>query len=92
VNLWFSLEGTDCALHNQHDFIEVHTQVHGTGRMQKFRAHEPRTLYEDILMSPGFTTPDPFCEVTGDGQFAYPWHQYYSDSDCIWLAIEYHRA
>ncbi|MCQ4079752.1 hypothetical protein NGB36_03870 [Streptomyces sp. RB6PN25] len=90
VNLWFAPAGTDCAIHNQHDFIEVHTQVHGTGRMQKFRAQDPSTHYEDILMSPGYTTPDPFCSTGPDGTFIYPWHQYHADTDCVWLAVEYH--
>jgi hypothetical protein len=22
--------------------------------------------------------------------FIYPWHQYYSDTDCIWMANEFH--
>ena len=91
VNLWFAPADTDCAIHNQHDFIEVHTQVHGTGRMQKFRGPSQDTLYQDIRMSPGYTTDQPFCQVTSEGDFSYPWHQYRSDTDCIWLAVEYHR-
>jgi hypothetical protein len=90
VNLWFAPAGTDCAIHNQHDFIEVHTQACGTGRMQKFRTQDSGSLYEDILMSPGYTTPDPFCSSGPDGTFSYPWHQYHADSDCVWLAVEYH--
>jgi hypothetical protein len=90
VNLWFAPGGTDCAVHDQHDFIEVHTQVHGTGRMQKFRDHSLDSLYQDVRMSPGYTTEQPFCHVTPEGDFVYPWHQYRSDSDCIWLAVEYH--
>ena len=90
VNLWFAPAGTDCAIHNLHDFVEVHTQVHGLGRMQKFRAQDHSTLYEDVLMSPGYTTPDPFCRTAADGGFTYPWHQYRADTDCIWLAVEYH--
>ncbi|MEU6062832.1 hypothetical protein [Streptomyces sp. NPDC047097] len=92
VNLWFAPAGTDCAIHNQHDFIEVHTQVHGTGRMQKFTAQDHHTLYEDVLMSPGYTTPDPFCATGPDGTYDYPWHQYRADTDCVWLAVEYHAA
>jgi hypothetical protein len=92
VNLWFAPEHTDCAIHNRHDFIEVHTQVYGMGRMQKFRESDITTLYQDIVMGPGYTTPDPFCWVTDDSTYHYPWHQYYSDTDCIWLAVEYHPA
>ena len=90
VNLWFATEQTNCFIHNQHSFIEVHTQVYGNGRMQKFKAQDHQTLYEDQLMSPGYTTPVPFCRVGPDNTFVYPWHQYYADTDCIWLAIEYH--
>lgn len=92
VNLWFAPAGTDCFIHNLHDFIEVHTQVSGTGRMQKFREQDHSTLYEDIRMSPGYTTPDPFCVTTADGSYRYPWHQYRADTDCVWLAVEYHKA
>jgi hypothetical protein len=28
--------------------------------------------------------------IQGNCEFIYPWHQYYADTDCIWLAIEYH--
>jgi hypothetical protein len=90
VNLWFAPANTNCFIHNKHDFIEIHSQILGQGRMQKFKAQDYNTLYEDILMSPGYTTPIPFCEVRGDNQYTYPWHQYYADTDCIWLAIEYH--
>lgn len=90
VNLWFAPAGTDCAIHDRHDFIEVHTQVHGLGRMQKFTAQDHAALYEDLRMSPGYTTPDPFCVQKSDGSFRYPWHQYRADTDCVWLAVEYH--
>lgn len=92
VNLWFAPGGTDCFIHNRHDFIEVHTQVLGTGRMQKFKKQDHRTRYEDLVMSPGWTTPDPFCVTRPDGSFHYPWHQYRADTDCVWLAVEYHRS
>lgn len=92
TNLWFAPSGTNCFIHNQHDFIEIHTQIFGHGRMQKFKAQDYTTLFEDILMSLGFTTPVPFCSIQDSKTFKYPWHQYYADTDCIWLAIEYHPA
>lgn len=92
LNLWFAPAGTDCAIHNRHDFLEVHTQVLGHGRMQKFHTRHHDSLYQDELMSPGYTTPDPFCEGAPDGGFRYPWHQYRADSDCVWLAVEYHAT
>lgn len=90
VNLWFAPAHTNCFIHNKHDFIEIHTQVSGQGSMQKFKAQDYATLYEDLRMSPGYTTPVPFCSVQAGPRFIYPWHQYYAETDCIWLAIEYH--
>jgi hypothetical protein len=91
VNLWFAPAGTDCAIHNEHDFLEIHSQLHGYGRMQKFKERDHATLYEDLRMSPGHTPPVPFCRSTGS-TFAYPWHQYRADSDCVWLAVEFHAV
>jgi hypothetical protein len=92
VNLWFAPAGTDCFIHDRHDFIEIHSQIHGFGRMQKFTAQDHSTLYEDLLMSPGHTTPTPFCRMGPGGRFVYPWHQYRADTDCVWLAVEYHAV
>jgi len=92
VNLWYAPEKTDCSIHNSHDFIEIHAQILGIGRMQKFKKNDKETLYEDTIMGTGYTTPIPFCSIEDNGQFLYPWHQYYSDTDCIWLAIEFHKV
>lgn len=89
VNVWYAMEKTDCRIHNQHTFLEVHTQVHGIGRMQKFHTGEETTQYEDVILGPG-ATHDPFMEIAADGSFIYPWHRYLSDTDCIWMAIELH--
>lgn len=91
ANLWFSPAGTDCGIHNRHDFIEVHTQISGLGRMQKFTSQEHASLYEDQQLSPGTTNPVPFC-LEREGTFTYPWHQYRADTDCVWLALEYHLS
>lgn len=90
ANLWFSPAGTDCGIHNEHHFIEVHTQISGYGRMQKFASKDHGALYEDQLLSPGTTNPIPFC-IEDAGEFIYPWHQYRADTDCVWLALEYHE-
>ena len=91
VNLWYAPSLTDCAIHNQHDFLEIHTQVFGRGRMQKFKEEDNfDSLYEDLLMTEGYTQIVPFCQVRDNQQYTYPWHQYYCDTDCIWMAIEYH--
>jgi hypothetical protein len=91
VNLWFSPSETDCAIHTGHKFLEVHTQVYGTGHMQKFVEDSDSTMYEDVFMSPGMTH-QPFPVVSPNGQYEYPWHRYYSDTDCIWMAIELHNV
>lgn len=75
LNLWFAPSHTNCFTHNQHDFIEIHTQIFGVGRMQKFKAQDYATIYEDLLMSPGYTTYLPFCQV--EEKYLYPWPQYY---------------
>ncbi|MGC1650881.1 MAG: hypothetical protein WA741_34080, partial [Candidatus Sulfotelmatobacter sp.] len=89
LNLWYTPEETDCGIHTGHQFLEVHTQILGTGHMQKFRENNAGTLYEDVLMPVGFTH-DPFFSVADDRTFIYPWHRYYADTDCIWMAIELH--
>lgn len=89
LNLWWSPGDTDCFIHNEHPFLETHTQIHGTGRMQKFKERDDSTLYEDVIMPVGYSH-DPFCRVTGHNQWTYPWHRYYADSDCVWLAVELH--
>lgn len=89
LNLWWAPTNTDCYLHNEHPFVEIHTQIHGAGRIQLFRERDASTLYRQISMAPGYTH-DPFTLVDSEGSPTYPWHRYWSDSDAIWLAIEFH--
>jgi hypothetical protein len=89
LNLWYTPGQTDCGIHTGHQFLEVHTQVLGTGHMQKFRENKPETLYEDVPMLPGYTH-NPFFAMANDRSFSYPWHRYYAETDCIWMAIELH--
>ncbi len=89
LNLWYTPEQTDCGIHTGHKFLEVHTQISGTGHMQKFQQNNAETLYEDVSMPPGYTH-DPFFTVANDRSFSYPWHRYYADTDCIWMAVELH--
>jgi len=28
----------------------------------------------------------PFASVDATGEFVYPWHQYYAETECIWIA------
>jgi hypothetical protein len=71
-------------------FIEIHSQLYGHGRMQTFHCQNAVTLCEDKLMSPGYTTQVSFCTVQDADHFVYPWHQYFANTDCIWLGLEYH--
>lgn len=89
LNLWWSPANTDCYMHNEHPFIEIHTQIYGRGRIQKCLTRDEDTLYEEITMAPGYTH-DPFAHIAEDGLPVYPWHRYWSDTDAIWLAIELH--
>ncbi|MCR4265835.1 hypothetical protein [Nitratireductor sp. ZSWI3] len=89
LKCWWSPCETDCFIHTEHPFLEVHTQIHGEGRMQKFRENDASTIYEDVVMMPGFTH-EPFCRVTGANEWTYPWHRYYTVREGIWLAIELH--
>jgi hypothetical protein len=90
VNLWYAPPQTDCFIHTGHQFLEIHTQIHGSGRMQKFREASENTLCHEFVMSPGSTHP-PFFVVTSDRDALYPWHRYYADTDCIWMAMELYR-
>ena len=89
LKCWWSPNETDCFIHNEHPFLEVHTQIHGIGRMQKFRKRDATTVYEDVIMAPGFTH-EPFCIVGGENLWSYPWHRYFTDLESIWLAVELH--
>lgn len=86
LKLWYAPPYTDCFIHTGHQFLEVHTQIHGAGRMQKFRRQDESTLFEDVPLLPG-STHECFAAVDG-ATWKYPWHRYYADTDCIWLAIE----
>lgn len=87
--LWYAPGGTDCHIHRRHEFLEVHTQIAGRGRMQKFHAQQAAARYQDVPLEPG-TTHAPFCTHDAAGTWRYPWHRYWSDTDCVWLALEYH--
>lgn len=89
LNLWWSPPETDCSIHIEHPFLELHSQIYGVGRMQKFKKRDASTLYEDVVMARGMTH-EPFARLTGPLRWEYPWHRYYADTDCIWLAIEFH--
>ncbi|MEC5317560.1 hypothetical protein VSX61_01185 [Brenneria populi subsp. brevivirga] len=137
ANLWWLPAGSDAGIHAAHgsNFLEVHTQLIGLGRMQKFtdmakaraavadkRVIQPEggmfspfdsgkafpELYEEFRLAPGNThLPMPLvkdydawkgesaiCKNASmdDPCFHYPPHQYYADTDSVWIAFEFHRA
>ena len=85
-NLWYAAAGTNCGIHTEHKFKEFHTQIFGIGRMQKFHKNDYKSIYQNVFMSPGYTH-EPFYNE----DFIYPWHQYWADTDCIWLAMEFYK-
>lgn len=89
LNLWWAPAMTDAVIHNQHDFLEIHTQIHGQGRIQIFRDQAGQELYREISVSPG-ETHDPIVRVEATDRFLYPWHRGWTDEDCVWMAIELH--
>lgn len=89
VNLWFALAGTSCLVHQEHSFIETHVQVKGKGWMQKYRAKKSKEPYESIKLEMGDCHPV-FATQISEYEIKYPWHQYYAETDAIWLAIEWH--
>ena len=89
VNLWYAPAQTDCSIHCEHSFLEVHTQIFGIGRMQKFRGMNADSLFEDLIVPIG-VTHEPFFQFTPESGFKYPMHRYFSDTECVWMAIELH--
>ena len=76
-------------LHKEHPFCpvpgfrEVHTQIVGFGKMQQCRECDPATVYLEELMAPG-STHRPMYDLNGN----YPWHQYETITQGIFLAVE----
>lgn len=98
VYLWFSFQQSNCGIHNNHKYIEIHTQIAGTGRIPKYLEQDVSTCYEEHRMAPGATLPQAFClisenkDMPGGIDFTYPWHQYFADTDCVWIVTEFHPA
>ena len=82
-SLWYFGKGLTGPIHREHDFFELHTQVLGTGEMQKFGENDQGTMYERVIMAPGQTHNTFF-----DRNRTYPWHRYAAISRSVLLAIE----
>lgn len=89
LNLWWAPAQTDAVIHNSHSFLEIHTQIHGHGRIQIFTDQTGTNMYREISAAPG-DTHDPIVRVEGPHAYTYPWHRGWTDEDCIWMAIELH--
>lgn len=89
ANLWFAEAGTHCGIHNKHSFLEIHTQILGVGCMQIFNSEDRNSLCEEFIMAPGITTATSFCHIE-NSRYIYPYHQYFAETPCVWLALEYH--
>ena len=89
LNLWWAPARTDAVIHNTHDFLEIHTQIFGNGRIQIYRDRAGSRPYREISTAPG-DTHDPIVRVEGLRSFRYPWHRGWTDEDCVWMAIELH--
>jgi len=85
VNLCYIAANISTGPHKTHttNFTEVHTQLLGVGKMQKMKENDYGTLYQEVILAPGMTH-DPFY----DDDRVYPWHQYQSVTDCIYMPIE----
>lgn len=83
VNFWYCPSNTDCGIHNEHSFKEIHVQIFGYGKMQVFNNNNYESLKSEVILAPG-SSHKPFY----DNSLKYPYHQYQSISDCIWLVIE----
>ena len=74
--------------HRDHDrdFDEVHAQIRGFGKMQKFEENDTSTFYQESIMAPG-VVHEKFYNEKGE----YPGHQYHSITPCIYMPIEIDR-
>lgn len=81
-NLFHVEPGADVGLHREHPYDEVHTQLAGCGKMQKYRKNDFGTLYFEEILAPGMTH-ESYRNAAGE----YPWHQYQSMTESIYIYI-----
>lgn len=90
-NFWFCWKDVDCRIHNQHDFIEVHTNVAWDGFMQKCSDTYEESLIETVGLMPWSSHRrfDIEWEFEENGNPKYPFHRWLGwKTGNIWLAIE----
>lgn len=88
INFCYAEPMAPSGKHQTHtpDFDEVHAQILGFGKMQKFTENNDDSFYQEVIMAPGIVH-DKFYDKTG----YYPWHQYCSITDCVYMPIEIDR-
>ena len=88
INFGYAAPNSPSGRHKTHvpDFDEVHAQILGFGKMQKFTEDSDDSFYQEVIMAPGIVH-DKFYDEDGN----YPWHQYYSITRCIYMPIEIDR-
>lgn len=88
INFCYAEPMAPSGRHQTHtpDFDEVHAQILGFGKMQKFTENRDDTFYQEVIMAPGIVH-DKFYDKKG----FYPWHQYYSITNSIYMPIEIDR-
>lgn len=84
----YAAPGIPSGPHKDHarNYDEVHGQILGYGKMQKLMEKDQESVYEEVILAPGIVH-DKFCNEKG----IYPWHQYFSITDCIYMPIEIDR-
>ena len=88
LNVCFTEPMAPSGPHRDHDrnFDEVHAQIRGFGKMQKFETNDTSTFYQEYIMAPGIVH-DKFYNEKG----VYPWHQYHSITRAVYMPIEIDR-
>lgn len=91
LNLWFCWKEIDCLFHNQHWFLETHTNIAWDGYMQKSVDGTSEWLIETVWLLPG-NSHRPFnveWEEEENWNPKYPFHRWlWWTSWNIWLVIE----
>ena len=90
-NLWFCGANVDCLWHNQHNFIETHTNLAGAGYMQKSCDGTDGWLEETYGLLPGNShrTFNIAWETEANGNPKYPMHRWLGgNTGNVWFVIE----
>ena len=90
-NLWFCWKEVDCLWHNQHDFIETHTNIAWDWYMQKSLDWTDNWLIETVWLLPWNSHKKFNIDWENEENWnpKYPFHRWLGGSSWnIWLVIE----